>query len=372
MWRFSKLQEIKLSLLADRFKIDFDPKTFEVNVIEHPEVCVLNETAEKRMADSESPSLSEVLYVVVAVITSQRTASLDRLLLKMADMTLPMDIRVRFLVVENHSSGSAKSVVESHRDKLENLAYVVEPRRGIPVARNRALKEAETWGADALCFIDDDEYPDELWLVNLLRCWRKTHAQLIGGPVIVSPDVRAKSLWKRIINSSLVSRQNRKNAKTQRYAKNGKKFTIVTNNWLCDMGWIRESGHRFDETLLHSGGSDTLFHLTAREMGCRSFWCPDARVFECVSDERLSLQYQFERARCQSINHFGMRHPVVTAGVATSAILIATLRTLAGILLLFLPIKGRASLTVGVRSLGWATGRIQAIKGAKSRLYEKD
>ena len=314
-------------------------------------------------------SSSEVPLLFVSALTCDRSLSLDRLIHAFGHLEMPVSVSVVFLIVDNRINSSSQALVEKYQKHFPNLEYVVEPIPGIPFARNRAINEALERGAHALCFIDDDERPDSNWLKNLVDFWQNSGAEMVGWPVEIERTNRSAGPWKRFINLSLISRQNRKNRKTERDALKGRKFTVVTNNWLCDLRWLLTTGLRFDEKMQFSGGSDTAFFRRAREVGFKAAWCANAVVWETLEVDRLSLRYQFDRARCQSINHFRMSHSGRGAFLVARTIAIAGLRTISGALLLFFPVLGLASLTVGVRSLGWATGRLQAISGRESRLY---
>ena len=114
-----------------------------------------------------------------------------------------------------------------------------------------------------LCFIDDDEYPDRRWLVELVACWRTTGAELIGGPVRVAAPPALATSWQRLVNASLAARARRKERDAAADAARGRCRTIVTNNFLCDLRFAERHGLRFDETLLVTGGSDTDFFRRA-------------------------------------------------------------------------------------------------------------
>lgn len=308
-------------------------------------------------------------WVVVAVLTYGRAKMLGHLLVEFAKLTQPVATRVTLLVIDNHEKGCARAVFDTHAPSLNDARYVQEKRRGIPVARNRAIAEAIEMGADALCFIDDDEFPDPDWLHHLLGCWKSSGAQLIGGPVRVAPADPASGAWCAFLTRSLASRGVRKYRATARAAASGKRFTVVTNNWLCDLDWLKRGGVRFDEQLLVSGGSDTVFHRAAKAAGCTTAWCPEAIVHEIIPVDRLTLGYQFSRAAAQSINHFRMKNKRLTPLVSAIAVINASVRCVLASLLLVVPIYGWASPVLAVRSFGWSYGRLMALRGARSKLY---
>jgi len=295
---------------------------------------------------------------------------LDKLLAMFARQEEKDTFRTTLLVVDNDSDASAAAIVERHRAAIGEICYTIEARRGIPVARNRALDEALAMDADAICFIDDDEYPETTWLRSLVECWQATDAHLIGGPVeVVDPPPKADR-WQRVINKSLVARMRRKNRITAKRASQGKQYAIVTNNWLCDLDWQRRTGVRFDETMLVTGGSDTAFYRAARAAGAVPAWCPRALVYETMTPDRLSLLYQFIRGASQSNAHFRMKRPTMSAPRAAAQLPLFLARFVLALMLLVVPIYGIASLVIAVRSIGWSVGRVQALLGGSSTLYK--
>ncbi len=318
---------------------------------------------------SKTPAAS-ALSVAVAVLTYKRGALLEKLLEAFAAIDIPQGAQLTLIVIDNDASGSARPFVEKFADRIPGLRYAIEDRRGIPVARNRGIDEALAISADALCFIDDDEYPDRLWLSKLFGCWRQTGAQLLGGPVEVAAPPEGATPWQGFVNASLQGRQSRKSRRTAAAAARGSKYTIVTNNWMCDIAWLKRTGLRFDERLLVTGGSDTAFFREAKKAGCLTHWCPQAIVYETIERERLSARYQFWRGASQSMNHFRMKTQRLTVPMVLATSASALLKAVSGALLLVFPVYGKASLVIGLRSIGWAVGRTQAMFGSNSRLYD--
>lgn len=307
--------------------------------------------------------------VVVAVLTFKRQQMLGELLERFADMLQPEDMRVTFVVVDNDAERSSREIVEAHGSSFKSLRYICEPHRGIPVARNRALDEALAINADVLCFIDDDECPNIDWLVNLVRCWRETDAGMVGGPVEIADAPESAGAWQRFLNASLSARMRRKNRRSCiGFGRTGR-CTILTNNWLCDLGWQRRTGIRFDENLLVSGGSDTAFFRDAKAAGVKAAWCSQAKVRETMSPDRLSLSYQFARGKAQSMTNFRIKNETISPLIVANAIATATARFFLGLFLLVVPVYGIASPVIAVRSIGWSVGRLLVLTGRQSFLY---
>jgi GT2 family glycosyltransferase len=96
----------------------------------------------------------------IAICTRERPDDLRRTLAALEN--LPDDGQ-EVLVIDNApATGATRDVV----DQFPRVRYVLEPHKGLDVARNRALREA---GFDIVVFNDDDAVPDPGWLRALMR-----------------------------------------------------------------------------------------------------------------------------------------------------------------------------------------------------------
>lgn len=70
------------------------------------------------------------------------------------------------ILVDNNSTDDTKQVFDNFAEKypLVNLRYVKETNQGLSFALNRGIEEAE---GEFLCFIDDDEAVDRVYLTKL-------------------------------------------------------------------------------------------------------------------------------------------------------------------------------------------------------------
>jgi len=100
------------------------------------------------------------LSISVAIITLNRAEWLKETLSSLTIQTRQPD---EVVVVDNGSKDHTRDVVLSFSDSL-NIKYVYEPVRGIPHARNTALRNAK---GDIIACIDDDCVADETWLKNM-------------------------------------------------------------------------------------------------------------------------------------------------------------------------------------------------------------
>lgn len=127
----------------------------------------------------------------VVVTTLDRREGVLRAAASILDQTLaPCEV----LVVDNGSQdGTPAALAERFGAAVRVL---IEPRRGLSAARNRAVTEAQ---GDVLAFLDDDARADPGWLAALSRCFDETGAIGCGGPAAAEWEA---SPPKRILRSS--------------------------------------------------------------------------------------------------------------------------------------------------------------------------
>jgi GT2 family glycosyltransferase len=138
---------------------------------------VLNKLWKERLYDlmewdQNRPSSFIPPKVTVAICTRNRPEDLKRCM--EALMKLPDDGQ-EIMVVDNcPSNEDTMHLVATYR----RARYVREPRRGLNVARNRALREAS---CPIVAFSDDDAVPDENWLRALTRNFDRDRVACVTG-----------------------------------------------------------------------------------------------------------------------------------------------------------------------------------------------
>jgi succinoglycan biosynthesis protein ExoM len=311
-------------------------------------------------------------HIVVAAPTCRRPRMLGELLDSFATLRPLKEGSVTFLIVDNAPDAPVREVVEEFRQRTGvDVRYVLENEPGIPFARNRALDEAAAVDADFVAFLDDDEFADPDWLVRLVAHQRRERSHLVGAPVRLAPQPAA-GVFDRMVEKGVRKRYERKEAKNAKRRREGRdgNVTIITNNWLGDLAWMRSVGLRFDIALRYSGGSDTALYHKAKSLGANTSWCADAIIYETIPPERMSLGYQYRRARDQAATSFWRKD----AGDRRSApVNIATAGgkvIFGGFLVLVSPLTAGRTLVDGVRLVGYGLGYGYAMAGRRSRHYE--
>jgi hypothetical protein len=311
-------------------------------------------------------------HVVVSAPTCRRPRMLGQLLDSFATLHPLPEGSVTFLIVDNAPDAPVREVVEAFRARTGvDVRYVAEAEPGIPFARNRALDEAAAVDADLMVFVDDDEFVEPDWLVRLVAHQRREGSHLAGAPVRLAPQ-QDGGLFDRMVEKGVRKRYERKEAKNARRRSEGRDggVTIITNNWIGDLAWMRRVGLRFDVALRYSGGSDTTLYHKAKSLGAKTTWCTDAIVYETIPPERMSLGYQYRRARDQAATSFWRKGADERRSVPVNVATAGGKVIFGGFLVLVSPLTAGRTLVDGVRLVGYGLGYGYAMAGRRSRHYE--
>jgi glycosyltransferase involved in cell wall biosynthesis len=285
-----------------------------------------------------------------------------------AAMRRPPGCEVVFLFAENDSDFTVLPQVRAFRDAVrEPVQLELEPRPGIPMARNRVLDMALAADADILTFVDDDEIVTDDWLVHLVAGMEARKLDLGGGPVRLTKTAEPMSKWNTAIYRHLIYRSRKRNTERAASVADATDHlnNIYTNNWALRLASQRRFGIRFDEGLQVSGGSDTQFSLDMNRAGARIGWIPDAWVEEPTPVKRLTLRYHYRRARDQSTNAV-----LLARKGAPRALWQAFARTLdATLFMVAAPVLGRYMVAKAAHKIGIAAGCVRGALGGRSRHY---
>ena len=128
-----------------------------------------------------------MIHVAVIIITYRRPDGLLRVLegLDRQQCHDPSrNFQVTAIVVDNDKQNSASTSVQQFQSNSTlAIHYLSEPAQGIPIARNTGIAAVPD-DAEFFCFIDDDEWPGETWVDELLKTQRATTADCVLGAVI--------------------------------------------------------------------------------------------------------------------------------------------------------------------------------------------
>ena len=272
-------------------------------------------------------------HISVCICTFKRPALLRRLLDRLKDQRTEGLFNYSAVVVDNDALGSGREAVQAAREGSPiSIEYHIEPERSISLARNRSVECA---AGNMVAFIDDDEFPEDGWLVNHYRTLMSSEASGVLGPVRAHFDGPAP-VW--LVKSGLLER--REFATGEKLADS--RFTR-TGNVLLRKSLFSHREDRFDPSFGRTGGGDAVFFKRMMEKGHVFIWCNEAVVFETVPPERHVRSYYLKRAFTRGM----------TEARDTPFLSFSTLRSIAAVPLygLFLPFARLAGSHVFMRYL---------------------
>lgn len=223
--------------------------------------------------------------VTILVPTRNRAAPLARALRSLAVLSVPADLRVDVLVVDNSADGNAGPVVHSVAMPFP-VRLVHEPRPGVSSARNRGVAEA---AGDIVAFVDDDCEADHYWLAAQMATLARTGADASFGPRVAvidgpTPDDASwfTATYSRDFGLSDGADVTRRDAHLPLPG-----AALVRSRCL--------SGMPFDPRLDHIGGEDVLLFRQLRLGGARFVWSPQARMIEHIPQSRIDQAFVMRR-----------------------------------------------------------------------------
>jgi succinoglycan biosynthesis protein ExoM len=225
-------------------------------------------------------------HVCLCVPTFRRPDGLRKLLAHVGQLSYAGTLDV--IVVDNNAEAceGAAVVADIGQTFRFPLTCIVEPRRGHTYAYNRAFIAAcrATPSPDYIAVLDDDEYPDQTWLSEMIRVALQYGVDIVGGPVI--PVFDRPDHW--LAKSGCYA--------PVRYATGRVPMVYGAGNMLIRRSVLEQY---LDEPFLHdfafTGGSDFDFFWRCRIDGRSFAWADQAEVFETMPPARTTVSYLLRR-----------------------------------------------------------------------------
>lgn len=229
--------------------------------------------------------------VCIAIATCKRPHMLARALSSVEKLATAHDVFV--VVADNDADSRAGAAVVADRRRggyRFPLAAIVVAERGISQARNALVAEAfgaagGAGKADAIAFVDDDQWVEPGWLDALLAMQQATGADVVGSDV--RPEFEAPPpAW--AARSGAYRDRGGHGPVAIIYGTNG---TLVSTRAVARLAlpW-------FDPAFGLTGGGDSeLFHRL-RDAGASFARAGDAVIHEVYPPSRVTLRWALQRA----------------------------------------------------------------------------
>ncbi|WP_062263157.1 glycosyltransferase [Endozoicomonas arenosclerae] len=227
------------------------------------------------------------MKVLAATLTTgTRNETFIKCIESLINQKLPERIELSIVVVENNQEPdkAVQSIINKLRKRSSlNIYHELECQRGIPHARNRALKLANELGFSHLAFIDDDAFAEQDWIAQLAHTVRKHKCQAVTGPQKAIFPEDTSSLFR---NAPVYH---------ERKINDGQRVSWgATNNILMDVDFLSQKSLQFNSKLIN-GGEDKELLLRATHSGASVYWCQKAIVREYIAEDRLKCQWAIRR-----------------------------------------------------------------------------
>jgi succinoglycan biosynthesis protein ExoM len=237
--------------------------------------------------DAENPASRAVVpHVSVCVCTYMRPHMLSRLLHELSRQDTGGLFTFSIIVADNDESRSAEGIVDRFRAQHEiSIVYCVEARRNIALARNKVVANAS---GDYIAFIDDDEFPEPLWLQTLFKNCNEYKVDGVLGPVKRHFDQTPPAWFKK---STIYDRPVNPTGELVAWE------DARTGNVLLRRRMIEGEKDPFRPEF--RAGEDQDFFRRKSEEGYTFIWSADAVVFETIPPARWKRRYILRKAALQ-------------------------------------------------------------------------
>lgn len=254
-------------------------------------------------------------HISVCICTFKRAELLTKLLTALQNQQTEGFFTYSIVIADNDANRSAEIVARSFQNSNNPaITYCVEPQQNIALVRNKAVQNAS---GDMIAFIDDDEFPNDRWLLNLFKALETYSAAGILGPVNPYFDPEPPA-----------------------WIKKGKFFDRPDHGTGYKLNWpeARSGNVLFKKEIIsgldapfrsnfNTAGEDVDFFCRMMEKGHVFIWCSEAAVHEVVPASRCTSSYMLRRALLRGSNF--NKHPKHRVRNAIKSIIAVPAYTLA-------------------------------------------
>jgi glycosyltransferase involved in cell wall biosynthesis len=235
------------------------------------------------------------MKITIALCTRNNCANLLRTLESLR--ALRVDCPAEVLVIDNGSADGTWDALRGYSHPTLTVRRVIEERRGLCHARNRALAESD---GDIIAFTDDDVRVSPNWIHSLTRPLLDGGAEAVVGGITIAPHLLRP--WMTPMHRAWF-------ASTEALDPARPAYLIGAN--MAFLRTITRQVPEFDVELdpgRLGGWGDTLFSWQVREAGYRLKGAFDHAIEHHFDESRLSRSRLLDAARVQGRCHAYVLH----------------------------------------------------------------
>lgn len=251
-------------------------------------------------------------HISVCICTYKRQKLLSNLLGLLEKQVTDDLFDYSIVIVDNDRNETAKGVVDSFGEHSKvDIRYYTEPEQNIAMARNKAIDKAV---GEFLAFMDDDESPDDRWLLTLYLACRKWNADGVLAPVYPRFETPPPA-W--VLKGRFFERSSHETGTVLNWQ------NTRTGNVLIRKKVFDDRDSRFDGKFLT--GEDRDFFRRMIGKGHVFIWCNEAPVHENIPPGRWEKSFMLKRALFRG--KVAARHPGSGGGDTLKSVLAVFLYT---------------------------------------------
>lgn len=225
------------------------------------------------------------IKIIIAALTYQREKGLETLLSEVEKLNVPSNFAIDVLIVDNSPLHTAKNQLHAHLHQSRFEFHIVSvPERGIAHARNQVLQFAVKSDAEYLLMIDDDEYPSQDWVIEMLHAFEKFDGHVMIGPVHPVFEKEPKQ-W--MINGKYFSIDGYQDGEILTGGN--------TSNVAVKLSFLRTHAILFNRKFDFTGGEDTYFFSELLNSGAQIMFAQRALVYETIVKSRSTISWLIKR-----------------------------------------------------------------------------
>ena len=234
-------------------------------------------------------------HISVCICTFKRPDLLQRLLDSLRQQRTDGRFTYSIVVADNDREESAKATATAFAANSGiETKYCMEPTPNIALARNTVVRNAR---GEFLAFIDDDEFPNDDWLLVLLQACQAHDVAGVLAPVLPHFETEPPAWLKR---AGFYDRPRHETGFVMGWQESRTGNVLIRRNILDGLGQVFSPA-------FGAGGEDQDFFRRMNAAGHTFIWCDEAPAYETVPPHRWQRRFLIRRALLRGQTTF--RHP---------------------------------------------------------------